>query len=204
MASDGETRLYLVRSHRARHVGLDGTGAGTALRARLGMTRRLTAMGALLLCHGCATAPPVLGTALPVFSPNSFFEGRTEGEGVLKTLFSASKKVVVHGSGRVMPGGILILDQTVEEQGKPATRREWHIEETAAGHFSGALSDAEGPVEAEATGNRLRIRFMMKGGLRAEQWLYLAADGRSVRNHMTFRKLGVVVATLNETIRKTG
>ena len=161
-------------------------------------------MGALLLCNGCAMSSPSLGSALPVFSPNSFFEGRTEGEGVLKTLFSASKKVTVHGSGRVTPGGALILDQTVEEQGKPAIQREWHIEGTGAGHFSGALSDAEGPVDAEATGNRLRIRFVTKGGLRAEQWLYLAADGRSVRNHMTFRKLGVVVATLDETIRKTG
>ena len=43
----------------------------------------------------------------------------------------------------------------------------------------------------------------MKGGLRAEQWLTLSAANDQVANHMTIRKFGIVVATLNETITKT-
>ena len=146
--------------------------------------------------------PAPIATTGPAFSPQRFFAGRTEGTGELKTLFSPRHTVRVHGSGRVDADGTLILDQSVDEQGKPAKQREWRIHETAPGRYTGTLSDATGPVVANVTGNRLDIRFEMKGGLAAEQWLDLAPDGRSARNHMSIRKLGIVVATLNETIRK--
>ncbi len=42
----------------------------------------------------------------------------------------------------------------------------------------------------------------MKGGLRVDQWLTLLRDARIAQNRMIVRKLGIAVATLDETIRK--
>lgn len=42
----------------------------------------------------------------------------------------------------------------------------------------------------------------MKGGMRVDQWLTLSADGQVAQNHLIVRKLGVTIATLEETIRK--
>ena len=58
------------------------------------------------------------------------------------------------------------------------------------------------PSPGDASGNRLHLRFRMKGGIDGEQWLYLASGGQSASNHTVFRKFGIAVATLDETIRK--
>jgi hypothetical protein len=43
----------------------------------------------------------------------------------------------------------------------------------------------------------------MKGGLPTDQWLTLAADGRSAHNIMVVKKFGAGVAVVHEEIRKT-
>ena len=53
-------------------------------------------------------------------------------------------------------------------------------------------------------GNRLDLRFRMAGGFAVEQRLYLRPDGRVALNRLTVRKLGIVVAVLDETITKVG
>ena len=42
----------------------------------------------------------------------------------------------------------------------------------------------------------------MKGGVQAEQWIYLQPDQRTALNRMRITKLGVTVAQIDETIRK--
>ena len=42
----------------------------------------------------------------------------------------------------------------------------------------------------------------MKGGLHAQQWLYLQPGGQVARNRMVVTKFGVPVASLDETITK--
>lgn len=154
-----------------------------------------------LALAGCATSPPPAARA-PVFDPLIFFEGRLRGAGELRVLLSRPRVVAVESRGRVGRDGALILDQRVEEQGRPARTRRWVIRRTGPGTYAGALSDAAGPVRGEVEGNRLRLRFPMDGGLAAEQWLTLSPDGRVARNRMTVSKLGVTVARLDETIRK--
>lgn len=163
----------------------------------------LAPMSAVLLAGCVASSPrPELRAPAPVFSTETFFTGRTEGEGRLKIAFSRTKHVAVHGTGHVEPDGTLVLDQIVETQGKPATRRTWHIHRTAAGGYAGTLSDAAGPVTGEVAGNRLHLAFPMRGGFRAEQWLYLRPGGQVALNRLVVRKLGVTVAALTETIRR--
>lgn len=140
--------------------------------------------------------------AAPAFPVARFFAGRTEGEGVLKVIMGGSRNVRVSSLGRSEADGAIVLDQTIQEEGKPARTRTWRLREVTPGRYAGTLSDAAGPVAGETAGNRLHLRFPMPGGLEAEQWLTLAPDGRSARNVLRVRKLGLVVAVMEETIRK--
>lgn len=136
------------------------------------------------------------------FAPLAFFTGSTEGEGRLKIAMHHARTVRVHGAGHMAADGALMLDQRVEQEGKPARQRAWRLCEVAPGRYTGTLSDAAGPVLGQVTGNRLHLRFRIKGGLAADQRLELQPGGQALRNRMTVRKLGIVVATLDETIRK--
>jgi Protein of unknown function (DUF3833) len=70
------------------------------------------------------------------------------------------------------------------------------------GRYGGTLSDAEGPLVAQITGNCLHLRYSAKGHLSVEQWLYLQPGGKVALNRMVVRKFGIRVARLDETIRR--
>ena len=157
------------------------------------------------------TAPLLLAAFAPAPQPRAaaeafdairFFNGRTEGQGVLKVALKSPTRIRVESRGRVEPDGTLSVRQSVSEGDKPARAREWRIRELSPGRYAGTLSDASGPVAGEAIGNQIHLRFRMKGGLDAEQWLTLAPGGRSANNILRVRKFGLTVATLTETIRK--
>lgn len=147
-------------------------------------------------------APRSAAAPQPRFSAQRFFNGRTHGEGELKLTLTKRRHVVVEGRGRIEADGTLVLDQTVMQGSATPEHRAWRIRETGAGHYAGTLTDAAGPVSGEVTGNRLHLHFTMKHGLIANQWLDLAADERSAHNLMVISKFGMVVARLDETIRK--
>jgi hypothetical protein len=108
----------------------------------------------------------------------------------------------VESTGRSEADGSMSVRQTIAQGSKPPRVREWRIRSVSPGRYAGTLTDARGPVTAEKRGNALRIRFTMKGGLEAEQWLALQPGGRSAANVLHVRKFGLVVARLDETIRK--
>lgn len=159
-------------------------------------------LSAFLLLAAASPAPSDLAAPQPVFHPDIFFAGRTEGHAKLKQLFHSTKPVHVVGNGRV-ERGTLILDQTVTQQGKKPERREWRIRETTPGRYTGTLTDATGPVEGDVTGNCLHLTYPMKGGLKVEQRIYLQPGGRTALNRMKISKFGVTVASLDETISKS-
>ena len=166
--------------------------------------KKTVPMAALLGLAGCVSTPPVPQPTPggPVFDPIAFFTGRTEGHATLHKIFSAPHAVRVEGRGHVTADGVLVLNQKVFKDGKKPTNREWRIHKVAPGRYTGTLTDAKGPVEADVSGNRLHIRFTMKGGFPTQQWLTLAPDGQSADNIMQVRKLGLTVASLHETIRR--
>ena len=146
-----------------------------------------------------ASAAP--SQSAPSFDAVAFFTGNTTGEGTLKKMFSAAQVVRVTGRGRV-EGGVLVLDQTVSITGEPRRERQWRLRAGAPGRWSGTLSDAKGPVLAQASGAVLTIAYTSDEGMGITQTVTLAPDGNSARNRMKIRKLGMTVATIDETITR--
>jgi hypothetical protein len=160
----------------------------------------------LLLLAGCVSVPraPQAADGAAPFPVAGFFTGRSEGQGVLRVMMQDARPVRVRSQGRVARNGEIVLSQHIEEEGKSARQREWRLRETAPGRFTGSLTEATGPVRGEVRGGRLLVSYRMRGGLDVSQTLTMLPGGRSVRNVLVVRKLGMPVAALEETIIKVG
>jgi hypothetical protein len=139
---------------------------------------------------------------LQAAGPEQFFVGRTEGEGRVSVILSGSHTVRAHSRGWMDRGGALLIDQIVEEEGKPARRRHWRLVRSGPNAITGTLSDASGPVTGDVAGNVLHLTYRSDEGPYVEQWITLHPNGRTAHNRMTFRRFGLGVATLEETIRR--
>lgn len=134
-------------------------------------------------------------------TPLRFFEGRTESESMVKVIMKRPYRSTALGRGSIRNDGSLQLEQQVEEQGK-AHKRRWSIRQVSPGRFTGTMSEATGPVTVEEVRGRYRFRFKVKGNLSVEQWLTPMAGGKWARSKVTIRKMGIVVARSEGTIRK--
>jgi hypothetical protein len=156
---------------------------------------RLLVIGLFL----AAAAPP----AAPGQGPEHFFVGRTEGVGVVHVIMSGRHAVHDRSHGRIERGGTLIIDQVVEEEGKPVRNRVWRLSRSGTNGITGSISDARGPVTGDVAGNVLHLRYrLVEGGVSVEQWITLQPGGRTAMNRMTFRRFGVSVATVQEVLRR--
>lgn len=156
-------------------------------------------LSALLAFLLLAAPTPPAGTAL-----EQFFVGATEGSGTVKVIASGRHGMRDRSRGRVDAQGALILDQVVEEEGKPARRRVWRLVRSGGNRVTGTISDARGPVSGEVTANSLHLRYRMKEGPSVEQWITLQPGARTATNRMTFHKFGLKVATVESVIKKIG
>ncbi|MEK6263136.1 MAG: DUF3833 domain-containing protein, partial [Planctomycetota bacterium] len=105
---------------------------------------------ALLALLLLAAAPPA---APPAAGPEHFFAGHTEGVGTVHVMLTGRHAVRDRSRGRIERGNVLILDQLVEEEGKPARNRSWRLVRGAGNRITGSISDARGPVTGEVAGN---------------------------------------------------
>jgi hypothetical protein len=143
-----------------------------------------------------------LASAQQQLDPLRFFEGRTLTQGTVKVMFHKPYWTRSIGAGHIERDGSLTLVQRVEDEGKPAHERRWHVRRTAPGEFVASMTEAVGPVDIERVGDRYRFRFKLKGNLRAEQILTPLPDGKSARNSVRVKRMGITVATTEGTIRK--
>lgn len=165
---------------------------------------RLALLLAAFAAVGCRaeSLSPELASATPVFAAERFFAGKTRGDGSLKIMLRSAESVRVEGNGWIDPDGTLVLEQIVQRGTRAPQKRQWRFRNAGPGRYEGTLTDAGGPVRGEVRGNMLHLNYRMKGGEQAEQWIYLQPDGRTALNRMAIRKYGMVVARLDETIRK--
>lgn len=157
---------------------------------------------ALLALLLLAAAPAAAQPAEPGAALERFFTGRTEGAGTVHVILTGRHAVRDRARGRVERGNVLILDQVVEEEGKPRRSRTWRLVRGAAGRVTGTISDARGPVTGNVAGNVLNLRYRMAEGPSVEQSITLHANGRTATNRMTFRRFGMRVATMESVIRR--
>jgi len=159
----------------------------------------------LAVATGCLAgnpAPPAQ-TPAPLFDPTVFFAGPTHGEGALHVRAGSSRTLRVEGIGRTDADGAFQLDQTVTFADGAVETRTWRMRRVDAGHYAATLSDAKGEVQAETSGNRFHLRYLMRQpAVYMEQWLYLAPDGQSVANQAQVTVLGIPWARLAETITR--
>lgn len=158
----------------------------------------------LVAVAGCSATQPgeELARPRPIFDVAVFFAGRTHGDATLKVIFKDPESIRVEGSGHAAPDGTLVLDQIVKREKQAPESRQWRFRALAGNRYTGTLTDATGPVSGDVQGNMLHLRYPMKDGVKAEQWIYLQSDGRTALNRMRMTKFGLTVARLDETIRK--
>jgi hypothetical protein len=144
----------------------------------------------------------LLGTSAPVTPLEQFFIGATHGSGSVSVIMSGRHAMRDRSRGRMDADGALLLDQIVEEEGKPARRRAWRLVRAGANRVAGTISDASGAVAGEIQGNSLHLRYRMKEGPSVEQWIVVQPGGRTATNRMTFKRFGMRVATVESEIRK--
>jgi hypothetical protein len=134
--------------------------------------------------------------------PEYFFVGRTESTGTVSVFMSGRHAVRDRSRGRIERGNILILDQDVEEQGRPARSRTWRLVRAADNRITGTISDARGPVTGEVRGDVIYLRYQSAEGPSVEQWITLDPGRRTAHNRMVFRRFGATVATVESVIRR--
>ena len=152
----------------------------------------------------------MVGTSAPAadsfkpgpIKPLQFFEGRTEGSGIVRIFLKKTYHTRSVGKGRILPDGSLMLVQRVHDEGKAPHERRWKVRQTGPRRFTGTMSEAVGPVTIDQVGTKYRFRFKMKGNLSVEQWLAPTASGKAANNNMIVRKFGVTVGTSEGSIRK--
>jgi len=164
------------------------------------LTRRLAASFAIAVPALVLASP--LASASAQVDPLRFFEGRTETQGTVKVMFHKPYATRSIGEGRIERDGSLTLVQQVEDAGKPPHERRWRVRELSPDRFSASMSEAVGPVTIDRTGDSYRFRFKLKGNLSAEQMLTPLPGGRAARNTLKVKRMGIVVATTDGTIRK--
>lgn len=136
------------------------------------------------------------------FVPEQVFAGRSEGNGELRLLLGEKRRFTVTSFGSVQSDGRFSLAQDVRFEGKAAQPRSWVMWRTSPGRYSATLSDAGGPVVGHVEGNRLTLRFPLKGwGLVMHQTLDLTTDRKRLINSGKIRFWGVPVGHLRETIQ---
>ena len=150
---------------------------------------------ALLLAPAASPAPQPA-------DPLEFFEGRTESQGTIKIMMRKPYRTRSVGTGTIGPDGSLTLVQQVYDDGKPVQQRRWKVRRSGPGKYVATMSEAAGPVAIDKVGGQYRFRFKLKGNLAAEQMMIPHPSGRSARNSMKVKRLGIVVATTEGTIRK--
>lgn len=163
-----------------------------------------------MLVSGCASMRVSdFAGSQPVLDPAQFFTGHARSSGVMENRSGAPVKTVSTTTTGRWVGTTLQLEQDlVIGEAKPQ-HRSWRIRKIDAHHFEATANDMVGRARGEAYGNVFYWSFTLAGSpgnplanVQMSQWMYLQPDGRTLVNHSTIRKFGIVLAQVTEQFRR--
>ena len=134
--------------------------------------------------------------------PEHFFVGRTVSTGTATILMNGSHAVRDHGRGRIERGNVLVLEQVVEEEGRPPRARTWRLVRRPDNRVTGTITGVRGPVTGDVRGNVIHLSYQSREGPAVEQWITVDPGRRTARNRMVYTRMGMPVATVDTVIRK--
>ncbi len=145
----------------------------------------------------------------PVLDPAEFFTGRANSLGVMENRRGAPVKRVTTTTTGHWEGATLHLEQDIVVGDAKPQHRSWRIRRLDAHHFAATANDMVGTASGEAYGNVFHWSFTLAlspgnplANVQMSQWMYLQPDGRTLVNHSTIRKFGIVVAQVTEQFRR--
>lgn len=145
----------------------------------------------------------------PEFQPTKFFTGQTSSFGVMENRSGAPNQVVKTETLGHWEGDTLRLEQDLTLSESKPQHRSWRIRKLDAHRYEATANDIVGSVQGEACGNVFHWSFTLAlspgnplANVRMSQWMYLQPDGKTMVNHSTIRKFGIVVAQVTEQFQK--
>ena len=145
----------------------------------------------------------------PEFDPTKIFAGRTSSFGVMENRGGVPKQVVKTETAGQWKGDTLRLEQDLALGESKPQHRSWRIRKLDAHRYEATANDIVNTVQGEAHGNVFHWSFILAlspgnplANVRMSQWMYLQPNGRTMVNHSTITKFGIVVAQVTEQFRK--
>jgi len=171
---------------------------------------RLLSSGVALVLTGCATMKVSdFQGGKPEFQPTKFFSGRTSSFGVMENRGGIPKQTVRTETRGRWEGDTLRLEQDLTVGSSKPQHRSWRIRKLDAHRYEATANDVVGSVQGEAYGNVFHWTFTLAlspgnplANVSMSQWMYLEPDGKTMVNHSTIRKVGILVAQVTEQFRK--
>lgn len=166
----------------------------------------------LLACGGCtAMKPSDFADNRPLLKPDEYFLGRTRSVGVVENRGGAPTQQVTTSTRGRMAGGVLHLEQELRFGSDRTEHRSWRVRRVDEHHFTATANDMVGTARGEAYGNVFHWKFTLAmspgnplANIEMSQWMYLQPDRRTLLNHTTIRKAGLVLAQVTEQFRREG
>lgn len=169
----------------------------------------LLCSGVGILFVGCAGMNVAdFKSGRPRLDPTQYFAGETSSSGVLENRGGAPKERVTTQTVGRWVDATLLLEQELQIGGKKQ-HRSWRIRKLDPNHFEATANDIVGTARGEARGNVFHWSFTLAlspgnplSRVQMSQWMYLQPDGRTLLNHSTIRKFGLVVAQVTEVFQR--
>ncbi|MEO5713037.1 MAG: DUF3833 family protein [Luteolibacter sp.] len=177
------------------------------------MLRPLFAIVPALLTVACSTMQPSdFASEKPDFNPIRFFSGETSSNGVRENRSGRPVEQVFTNTSGKMKGDTLHLEQDlrfVSPEKTTTSHRTWQLRQTGPHRYEGTANDIIGTATGEAYGNTFHWTFpltLSPGNplttTRMSQWMYLQPGGKTMLNHTTLSKAGIVISQVTETFAR--
>ncbi len=159
-----------------------------------------------LLTSGCQTMRPEgFATAVPRFDPETFFEGPTRSWGVIESRSGKPRSRFRTEMMGTREGDFLVITQDFTFEDGRKQRRVWRLRRVDDRRYEATANDVVGVSRGLVSGNAFHWRYTLAlrpgnplANVDFELWMYLQADGETLINRVTIRKLGVILAQTTE------